>query len=86
MKQRFCLPTGPISVGINAARSGFATYKSGVYDDPDCSPSGIDHGVLVVGYGRTTGENAKDFWIVMNSWGDSWGMNRYILMQRNRNN
>lgn len=59
--------------------------RIGIYYEPECSSQDIDHGVLVVGYG-TDPKTKKDFWLVKNSWSQTWGEDGYIRMSRNRNN
>jgi len=72
---------GPVSICLDA--SDWQTYQSGIFDDTKCSRTSLDHAVLAVGYGT---ENGKDFWIVKNSWAETWGEKGYIRLARNKDN
>ena len=70
---------GPISVAVNA--TPWQLYFGGVFNPVFCS-SQLNHGVLAVGYG--TSSTGKNYWIIKNSWGTSWGENGYIRLIKDK--
>ena len=76
--KEFLYETGPLAVALNA--NPLQTYSSGILDktSSQCPTSGINHAVTMVGYGTAD----KDYWIVKNSWGKSWGESGYFRIRR----
>ena len=68
----------PISVAINANSRTFQFYSSGIITPEDCTNE-LDHGVLLIGYGE---EEGKKYWLLKNSWGETWGEKGYFRLER----
>ncbi|XP_055296470.1 procathepsin L-like isoform X2 [Sitodiplosis mosellana] len=77
---------GPISVCVDASHKSFQHYSNGIYYEPKCRRNNkyLHHAVLVVGFG--TDKRGKEYYIIKNSWGRSWGENGYMRLARNRKN
>ena len=69
---------GPVSVAIEADKSAFQFYSSGIIKSTAGCGTKLDHGVLAVGYGT---ENGTPYYKVKNSWGAGWGEEGYVRME-----
>ncbi|OMO92558.1 hypothetical protein COLO4_17495 [Corchorus olitorius] len=68
----------PVSVALDHNDPQFKYYQSGVYNG-DCGTS-LTHAVTIVGFG--TDEDGTDYWLLKNSWGETWGENGYMRILR----
>lgn len=69
---------GPATISINANPKALKFYSKGVLDDPRCSNK-TDHAVLLIGYGK---ENGVPYWLVKNSWSESWGDHGFVKIRQ----
>jgi len=69
---------GPLSICVDA--QNWQDYTSGVMSGWQCAwVNVLDHCVQAVGYDLT--DSSNPFWIVRNSWGESWGEAGYIRLE-----
>lgn len=71
----------PVAIAIEADKTVFQLYTSGVLDSASCGTQ-LDHGVLIVGFTKTNDPQFPNAWIVKNSWGPAWGQQGYIYISR----
>jgi cathepsin L len=87
---------GPVMTCVFVG-SKFQSYKGGIYSEDSgvraesmaenpyesagTSGCACNHAVVIVGYGFDSTLN-KNYWLVRNSWGATWGESGYIRMER----
>ncbi|KAG8453056.1 hypothetical protein GDO86_004752 [Hymenochirus boettgeri] len=79
---------GPLSVAFEVEED-FMHYRGGIYHHTGLkdkfNPFQLtNHAVLLVGYGADPNTGEK-YWIVKNSWGESWGEKGYFRIRRGTN-
>ena len=68
----------PVTIAIEADTRYFQSYSGGILDSTSCGTT-LDHAVMIVGYGS---QNGIDYWIVRNSWGNTWGESGYVRIKK----
>eukprot|EP00403_Amphidinium_massartii_P033536 CAMPEP_0178432638 /NCGR_PEP_ID=MMETSP0689_2-20121128/32492_1 /TAXON_ID=160604 /ORGANISM="Amphidinium massartii, Strain CS-259" /LENGTH=493 /DNA_ID=CAMNT_0020054639 /DNA_START=166 /DNA_END=1647 /DNA_ORIENTATION=+ len=65
-------------VGVSLAAGGLHDYAGGIFDKchKDCV---VDHATTLYGYGK---EHSRQYWLIKNSWGRSWGEQGYFRLLR----
>jgi len=71
----------PVAAVIDASHLSFQLYQEGIYYEPACSTTNVNHAVVVAGFGADDNSTAQ-YWIVLNSFGADWGMRGSILMAK----
>uniref|UniRef100_A0A383VEF8 LysM domain-containing protein n=1 Tax=Tetradesmus obliquus TaxID=3088 RepID=A0A383VEF8_TETOB len=73
------LKKGPLVVGVKAD-TPFLEYAGGVFTSATCAGQ-PNHAVVVVGAG-TDLQLGANYWLIRNSWGESWGEGGYMRIAR----
>ncbi|XP_010474538.2 PREDICTED: senescence-specific cysteine protease SAG12-like [Camelina sativa] len=68
----------PVSVGIEGSGAAFRHYSGGIFDG-ECGTD-LHHAVTIVGYGMS--EEGIKYWVVKNSWGETWGEDGFMRIKR----
>jgi len=71
--QAAVMTAGAVEVGFTVMED-FMNYKSGIYKYSEGNALG-GHAVKIVGWGK---DLKQFYWIVQNSWGETWGENGYF--------
>jgi len=73
----------PMAVLVNAAN--WNSYTGGVLSAAACGGStseDMDHAVMITGFNA---EAETPYWIVRNSWSDTWGVDGYVYLDMSGN-
>ena len=69
----------PVSVGIDGQHPVFKMYSGGIMTGDACGTE-LTHAVTVVGYGVE--QDGTSYWLLKNSWGETWGEGGYMKLER----
>ena len=70
---------GPLAVSVDASK--WFAYESGIFNGCNQTNPDLNHAVQLIGMEKMF-DTGEEFWIVRNSWGESWGESGYIRLQK----
>jgi hypothetical protein len=74
------LKNGPIILAFHAdPNPPILAYDSGIIDDYAGCGNDLNHAAQLVGYGQ---DNGKKYWKIRNSWGQGWGEEGFVRLER----
>lgn len=68
---------GPISAGVYVGPK-FQAYTGGIFNTSE--PGQVNHAIVLVGWNDDLGKD-NGYWILRNSWGESWGESGYMRIR-----
>ncbi|KAJ6647330.1 Cathepsin L, partial [Pseudolycoriella hygida] len=76
---------GPIAAAMEITNNTRQFVGKTIFYDKACHRSSdfMNHAVLIVGYGSS---NGSEYWLIKNSWGDSFGDGGFAKIARNKGN
>jgi len=79
----YLVANGPIAIAMDAGL--LESYSGGIIvpTNGECSQVQLDHAIIIVGF--DVDATAGPYWIVRNSWGESWGESGYFRIIRGQN-
>ena len=73
------LSKGPVSVTLSFGNDVFRLYKAGIISASDGCEGAPDHAAVIVGW--SINKNGVEYYIVKNSFGNSWGEGGYFRIE-----
>ena len=75
----------PVGVAIHSNPRCLMGYHNGIIKASECpcndvNSTPVNHGVTVVGYGKSDRGDCSMYWLVKNSWGSDWGDRGYFKL------
>lgn len=67
------LQMGPVAASVSAGSKLFQFHSEGVISDLQLCDGELNSAVTIVGYGSDEELSGLEYWIVKNSWGQTWG-------------